>query len=595
MNRETSGTAANKPAGRRPPWRVVAVLALVLGALSVPFVARTPSNHPSAQVATAGPAPELAQIVRIHNRLEDDASVDDVRRIAGRAAAHGYTAVLFSSAFDDIADQPPVFFERLARVRAAFDSLGLAVIARVTSAGYAYPALKHDRDYAAALPVNNALFVVDGASARHTGDSPPAVVNGDFESARGNRARGFAIQDGPGRVSFVDDTVAREGRASLRFEGMHGSRAGMGRVMQRVKVEPFRCYRVSFWAKSADLDNSAGVRGLVRTPDDRTLMFRAAKLERTDGWKQVTMGFNSLDADEVLVYAGIWRGGGGRLWIDDLRIEETGMVNVLRRAGTPVTVRGEANGMVYEEGRDYRRIADPNLNFLVDHEGPAIELTPQSRIADGERLRVDFYQALSLDGQIGACLSEGRIYELWRDAIGRVHTSLAPAWYHIGFDEVRHGGWCEACRRRGVSGGEMLAGSVTRVAAMVRDVAPDAGVIVWSDMLDPNHNGQQSDYLFRGSFAGSWEDIPRSVVVACWHRDTRRASLEHFDRLGHRTIAAAYYDAATEREMEADAKEWIDALARVDGGAGIMYTTWRGRYELLEAFGDYVARRGARQ
>jgi hypothetical protein len=530
--------------------------------------------------------------VHIRNPLRDDTDVEEVRAIARRAAAHGFTAVLFSSSFDDITDQPPEFFGRLDAVKAAFDSLGLEVIARVTSAGYAYPAIKHHRDYAAALPVRNALFVVDGGMARHTADVEPVLENGGFESFKGNRVDDFGIQDGPARVSFVDESVARQGRASVRFENLHDARAGMGRVMQTVRVTPFHCYRVTFWVRSEDLDHSDRVRGLVLSGDGRTLMSRSAEIDRTSDWKRVTLGFNSLERAQVLIYAGIWGGEGGRLWIDDLRIEEADMVNLLRREGTPVTVRGESSGIVYEEGRDYVRIADPGLNFQMNHAGPNIQLTPDSRIADGEHLRVDFYQALSINnGQIGACLSEDRIYALWRESIAAVEEHLSPSWYHIGFDEVRHGGWCEACTARGISGGEMLGDAITRVADIVAEVAPDAGVMVWSDMLDPNHNGTRSNYLFNGSFAGSWEYVPRELVVACWYYETRLPSLRHFDALGHRTIAAAYYDARTVEAMEENALRWLDALDRVDGGVGIMYTTWRGNYDLLEAFGDFVSRR----
>ena len=66
----------------------------------------------------------------------------------------------------------------------------------------------------------------------------------------------------------------------------------------------------------------------------------------------MTLGFNSLDHDTVRVYLGVWGGRSGRFWVDDLRIEEVGLVNVLRRPGTPVVVRSETAGTVYEEGRD---------------------------------------------------------------------------------------------------------------------------------------------------------------------------------------------------------------------------------------------------
>ena len=53
------------------------------------------------------------------------------------------------------------------------------------------------------------------------------------------------------------------------------------------------------------------------------------------------------------------------------RVEEVGLLNVLRRPGTPIIVRSDSGSTVYEEGRDYERIADSQLNFRFDHDGPA--------------------------------------------------------------------------------------------------------------------------------------------------------------------------------------------------------------------------------
>ena len=50
-------------------------------------------------------------------------------------------------------------------------------------------------------------------------------------------------------------------------------------------------------------------------------------------------------------------------------IEEIGLVNVLRRPGCPVTVRGE-NGTIYEEGRDYEKIVDPQLHPWIAYHDP---------------------------------------------------------------------------------------------------------------------------------------------------------------------------------------------------------------------------------
>jgi len=81
-----------------------------------------------------------------------------------------------------------------------------------------------------------------------------------------------------------------------------------------------------------------------------------------------------------VLYAGSWSGKAGKLWWDDLSIEEIGLVNVLRRPGCPITVRGE-NGTVYEEGRDFEKIVDPQLHpWIAYHQLPAIKLTTTNKV-----------------------------------------------------------------------------------------------------------------------------------------------------------------------------------------------------------------------
>jgi len=133
------------------------------------------------------------------------------------------------------------------------------------------------------------------------------------------------------------------------------------------------------------------------------------RTDPTSDWQPVVIGFNSMSYDNVRVYAGVWGGKQGRFWLDDLRIEEVGLVNVLCRAGTPLTVRDESSGTVYEEGRDYAPVADPKLTFRFDHPGLAIRLVPGSRIQDRQTLRVSYYHGMAIhDGQVTICMSEPR-------------------------------------------------------------------------------------------------------------------------------------------------------------------------------------------
>jgi len=105
-------------------------------------------------------------------------------------------------------------------------------------------------------------------------------------------------------------------------------------------------------------------------------------------------------------------------------------------------------------------------------------------------------------------------------------------------------------------------------------------------MLDPNHNAHGDYYLVDGDFAGSWKHVPKDMVIVCWYYDKRAASLEHFSKLGFRTLAGACYDA----DDLTNPKGWLEALDRTPQAVGIMYTTWQNKYGLLAAFGDLVSR-----
>ena len=41
------------------------------------------------------------------------------------------------------------------------------------------------------------------------------------------------------------------------------------------------------------------------------------------------------------LYAGLWGGKAGTLWLDELALEEMSLVNVLRRDGCPLTVTSD--------------------------------------------------------------------------------------------------------------------------------------------------------------------------------------------------------------------------------------------------------------
>ena len=524
--------------------------------------------------------------VYVSRGLHKDQDVEDIRKIVQTAADHRLNGMVLAAGLDRLDRQPAEYLRRLETVKRSCAERGVEIIPIIFSVGYGGSILAYDRNLAEGLPVKDARFVVRGNEARLETDFPVEMPNGGFEDRVGDRVRGCRFHDQPGKVSFVDTRVFKEGLASLRFENFGQFPHGHGRVMFEVPVRPWRCYVVAGWVKTEDLRPEGCFRVQVLT-EDRSLAPVNVRVGATSEWRPFVVGFNSMGYEKVRVYAGVWGGKQGRFWLDDLRIAEVGLVNVLRRPGTPLVVRDDRSETVYEEGRDFAPVADPKLTFRFDHPGPTIRLLPGGRMRDGQALRVSYYHGMAIhDGQVTACMSEPKVYEIWRKQAELIQKHLAPKRWLLSMDEIRAGGSCDACKARKLSMAQILGNCITRQCDIIRRVNPQAEVFIWSDMLDPNHNAHGNYYLVDGDYTGSWQHVPKDLRIVCWYYQKRHESLKHFSALGFKTLAGAYYDGDTLENPQG----WLEALGQTPGALGIMYTTWQNKYELLGPFGDLLSR-----
>ncbi|MCH5373644.1 MAG: hypothetical protein JJ992_06680, partial [Planctomycetes bacterium] len=320
-------------------------------------------------VGAASGADYPCRWVYVSRGLHKDQDVQDIGSIVETASQHGVNGMVLAAGLDRLDRQPAEYLRRLEQVKQSCAQHQVEIIPIVFSAGYGGSVLTYDRNLAAGLPVIDARFVVEGAVARLSSDFPVEIPNGGFEDHAGDRVGGCRFHDLPGQISFVDTQVAVQGRTSLRFENFGKYPHGHGRVMFEVSVRPHRCYRLAMWVKTEELQPAGCFRVQVLA-DERSLAPVTIGVDPTSDWQQVVIGFNSLEYDKVRIYAGVWGGKDGRFWLDDLKIEEVGLVNVLRRPGTPLSVRDESSGTVYEEGRDFAPVSDPKLTFRFDHSGP---------------------------------------------------------------------------------------------------------------------------------------------------------------------------------------------------------------------------------
>jgi hypothetical protein len=567
-------TAIRKEPAMPYTLRLTFLLALLALASTSPLAANTALTH------------RWLFVMRSMRTSED---VERTIALFPRAAKDGYTAVVLSDGnFYSLGSADPTFADNIKRLQKAAADNGLDLIPGVMAIGYASGIVDEDPNLAEGIPVKDTLYVVRGREAAFVPDHPAALAGGSFEAAKDNRFAGWEMQDNAGTGSFADHEVYHGGHQSVRMENIAQAdpKWGHSRLMQTVKVKPFRQYHVSVWVKTQDFEatNSARVVILAPKETEQYIGDLPVHLQRTQDWTHYDMMFNSLDFSEVRLYLGCWGGKTGTIWWDDATLEEVGILNLLRRDGCPIFVRGE-DGTVYEEGRDFEPIRDPELAAYPSyHEPLPIRLTANSRIADGSRLRVSYYHPLLNPGeQPMCCLSDPKVYHILRAQVKRVNDLLHPKAFFMQHDEIRIANWDDLCQRRHLTPGQLLADNVRKCAQTIRDLNPGAEIWVWSDMFDPMHNAHGDYYSVNGSWAGSWEGLDPGIGIVNWYGELKGKNAKFFADRGEKQILAGYYDG---NEHGGDIVEWLKGVKGVEGIVGAMYTTWQDKYAAMDEWAE---------
>jgi hypothetical protein len=529
--------------------------------------------------------------VYLATNLLVDANVTKDIAFLNRAHGAGYTGVLVGDSkfmlWDRVGQH---YIDNCQKLRAVAKQLGMEFVAAVAPVGYSNDLLSRDPNLAEGLPVVDAPFVAT-SDGHLLPQSESPLVNGNFESQAKGVPTGWSFVDQPGKISTV---VKEDGRTALRMSeiGRYDPTNGHARAAQTLHLRPFRYYHVSAWVKTEGFESADDCRILALGRDGRNLQQSNLPILRSMPWTKVDVTFNTLDNSDVTFYIGCWGGKGGTIWWNDVKIEPAGLVNLVRRSGAPFSVKS-ATGVTYAEHKDFDNAVDPKLgnhswpgDFDVWHAGPTLTVPAGSRIRSGDFVLVSYYHtALIYGGQAMCCMAEPETMQIIKWQLAQVHQYLQPDGYMLNHDEIRMTGWDESCRASGKSPAELLADNVRQCIHAVRQEDPGKQVYAWSDMFDPNHNSKKTGayYLVKGDgpWFGSWKGLDKDVVILNWNSDpnSRKASLEFFEKLGCRQILAGYYDSPPDR-----IKPWLADAANTSGVVGVMYTTWVGNFADLEKF-----------
>ncbi|HZL37302.1 MAG TPA: hypothetical protein VFC78_18425 [Tepidisphaeraceae bacterium] len=480
-----------------------------------------------------------------------DANVDKAEQIWTRAAAAGYTHVLLGdSKFARLDQMYKDYFKNCDRTKQIAKKLNLQIVPAVFSIGYSNDILSQDPNLAEGLPVKDELFVVKDGEARPAPEQPVAFK----------------------KLSFHDPSVTiADGVATL------APGKGPARLIYNVAVMPFHCYHISVMVKTQDFKARPEIKA---TAGDVEMQWQYLGTKPTQDWTRHDVVFNSLNNQAVNVYLGVWDDIKGSLQWKDWKIEEVGLLNVLRRPGAPCTVKGDGDGKVYKEGTDFQPIVDPHMGndpYAGEYKSYHTPPTIHTKLPDGTRLRVSWYHpAIIYDEQVTICISEPKTTALLADQARRMKKLWGAPLYMMEHDEFRTCNWDEACQKRGETPGKMLAENLRQCTNLLKP----QHAAVWNDMFDPYHNAVKGPYyLVNGPLTGSWEGLDKDVLVVNWNYEKRDESLKFFADRGNPQLIAGYYDGPL-----SDFTNWMTSAKKVKGVIGYMYTTWRGDYSAIETF-----------
>ena len=484
--------------------------------------------------------------------LGDAVAVEKAAPILIRARRAGYTRVVLADhKFARLGAMDAGYFARARRLRALADSLGLGIVPGVFQVGRSSSMLADDPDLAESLPVVDAPFVVVGGLAVPS-SNPPIEF------------RTWADGSDPNAIVSLHTATTTGSNRPARW-------------WYHVHVAPRRIYRVQVSIRSHEFDG----RALVRVnAGDRPLTFLGKlPVDRDQDWKEYEVLFDSGDATEVRVSFGLFHAAKGSLEWRNWSMSEAGPVNVVRRPTAPFTLRVAVNGRALTEGKDFEFVRDTLLGndpwrgqFGEAHEAPAIRV----RLPERVELRGSWEHAAIVEGkQVTCCLSESLTFAKLADEAHRMRALWGPGRYLMMFDEIRAIGADSACRATGLSPGAILARAAQRCAAFL----PEDTLYVWGDMFDPAQNAVKNYYLARGDLAGSWEGLGSRVGIFNWNSPAARRSLRWFAGQKRHQVLCGYYDGPPEA-----IHGWLEAARGVPDVDAILYATWVGKYDDLEAF-----------
>lgn len=497
--------------------------------------------------------------------------------------------------------------ENLKRLAAEVEMLGMQMIPEVMPVGPSESILSEHRCLAEGTPVREMTFNVKRTASGQLQAMPVSKNRLPFEDFAGPWAEVAEKWNlGSNTTGLSQSPFAPTGsKSSLEIQfGPAGVNAGVELSVTELSLKPWHQYRLSFSVKTVDLeplDKEAGftfysaVSGKPMTGKLVPLERANQKIGATQDWTNYSVILNSYEFCQGEFWFGFDGLSSGQAYLTNFRLQEIGGANLIQRdddpnttdldEGLPICVKIKGTNQTLVEGQDFEPWRDTLVEGLgwFQHEHSGTPLRIKNASLEGKELSVDYYHAaLPVDerGYVCCSLRHPKVLGLFRQQVAQIHRILSPKRWLINHDEIRAMGHDPLSKCD--SPAKILSENLRTCRDIIKSTSADAGVIVFSDMYDPNHNAIRFDKLddtgkmrlsyypmVNGGFFESWVGMNSDITILNWQTasfsmnkpnlDSWKASLCHFKcDVKVRQVISGFYDvdvnAAVEPNSESEAK-----------------------------------------
>jgi hypothetical protein len=207
-----------------------------------------------------------------------------------------------------------------------------------------------------------------------------------------------------------------------------------------------------------------------------------------------------------------------------------------------------------------------------------------SHIRDGQTIRV-FYTYIGMDpwstAKVRYCRSDPRIHingpqnTIWRWCTEPVDYLNADL-FNLEMDEIRVLGWDYRCQNSGKNNSELLAEDIHYYYQTIRKKNPAAGIMMWSDMLDPEHHAR--DYKTTALAGQLRKRGMQDIIMVPWDHTIADQSVSFLVQKGFAVMASVQ----DEMDDLSSAPLWAYYLHKhftlLQNNCGLMHAPWH--YEL---------------